>query len=279
MAKYKKEKIKYNHNRPLLSDVLPYELPIIFSNRYFYRFVSKLNIKIVLKDNGKFEITYKDNLSNAQKEIIKLLFNTKNPQSLNLITIPYNFKILHKEDDFRELTIIHPINQLLLVWLYNEFKELIKYYCSISQFSIRKPHKVAKYKIRKDSLFDKLKAKDENNEIIEESGKEYENLKTFFTYKKYSNIHKFFESYQYQRAEKKFNAMFKFDVSKCFDSIYTHSISWAVLNKNIVKESIAKKNTNEQTFSDIFDKFMQNLNYNTPIKKTDYSVPICQDQI
>jgi hypothetical protein len=278
MAKYKKEKIKYNHNRPLLSDVLPYELPIIFSNRYFYRFVSKLNIKIVLKDNGKFEITYKDNLSNAQKEIIKLLFNTKNPQSLNLITIPYNFKILHKEDDFRELTIIHPINQLLLVWLYNEFKELIKYYCSISQFSIRKPHKVAKYKIRKDSLFDKLKAKDENNEIIEESGKEYENLKTFFTYKKYSNIHKFFESYQYQRAEKKFNAMFKFDVSKCFDSIYTHSISWAVLNKNIVKESIAKSNTND-TFSDIFDKFMQNLNYNTPIKKTDYSVPICQDQI
>jgi hypothetical protein len=32
------------------------------------------------------------------------------------------------------------------------------------------------------------------------------------------------------------------------------------LNKNIVKESIAKSNTNN-TFSDIFDKFMQNLNY------------------
>ncbi len=261
MAKYKKEKIKYNSNRPILSDILPYELPIIFSNRYFYRFISKHNINIVLKDNGKFIITHNDNLSNAQKEIIKLLFNTKDINSLNLITIPYNFKILHKEDDFRELTIIHPINQLFLVWFYNEFKESIKYHCSISQFSIRKPHKVAKYKIRKDSLFDKLKAKNENHEIIEESGQEYENLKTFFTYKKYSNIHKFFESYQYQRAEKKFNAMFKFDVSKCFDSIYTHSISWAILNKNIVKESIAKSNTND-TFSDIFDRFMQNLNYN-----------------
>jgi len=261
MAKYQKEKIKYNQNRPVLSDILPYELPIIFSNRYFYRFISKHNINIVRKDNGKFEITHNNDLSTAQKEIVKLLFNTKDIQSLNLVTIPYSFKIMHKEDDFRELTIIHPVNQLFLVWFYNEFKELIKYYCNISQFSIRKPHKVAKYKIRKDSLFDKLKAKNENHEIIEESGKEYENLKTFFTYKKYSNIHKFFESYQYQRAEKKFNAMFKFDVSKCFDSIYTHSISWAVLNKNIVKESIAKKNTN-QTFPDIFDKFMQNLNYN-----------------
>jgi len=261
MVKYKKEKIKYNSNRPILSDILPYELPIIFSNRYFYRFISKHNIKIVLNNNGKFIITHNDNLSDAQKEIIKLLFNTNDTQSLNFVTIPYNFKILHKEDDFRELTIIHPINQLFLVWFYNEFKELIKYYCNISQFSIRKPHKVARYKIRKDSLFDKLKAKNENDEIIEESGQEYENLKTFFTYKKYSNIHKFFESYQYQRAEKKFNAMFKFDVSKCFDSLYTHSISWAVFNKNIVKESIAKKNTN-QTFSDIFDKFMQNLNYN-----------------
>jgi len=261
MAKYKKEKIRYNRNRPVLSDILPYELPIIFSNRYFYRFISKHNINIVLKDNGKFAITHNDNLSAAQEKIISLLFNTKDIQSLNLVTIPYNFKIIHKEDDFRELTIIHPVNQLFLVWFYNEFKELIKYYCNKSQFSIRKPHKVAKYKIRKDLLFDKLKAKNENHEIIEESGQEYENLKTFFTYKKYSNIHKFFESYQYQRAEKKFNAMFKFDVSKCFDSIYTHSISWAVLNKNIVKESIAKKNTN-QAFSDIFDKFMQNLNYN-----------------
>ncbi len=266
MAKYKKEKIKYNQNRPVLSDVLPYELPIIFSNRYFYRFISKYNIKLFFhynKKNKKCEprIYFKG----VDKKIIELLFNANaidnNYAKLNLVTIPYNFKIMHKEDDFRELTIIHPINQLFLVWFYNEFKELIKYQCNISKFSIRKPYKVAKYKIRKDSLFDKLKAKNENDEIIEESGKEYENLKTFFTYKKYSNIHKFFESYQYQRAEKKFNAMFKFDVSKCFDSIYTHSISWAVLNKDIVKESIAKNNIN-QTFSDIFDKFMQNLNYN-----------------
>jgi len=56
---------------------------------------------------------------------------------------------------------------------------------------------------------------------------EYENLKTYFSYKKYSNIYKFYEDYRYQRAEKKFKHLIKFDLQSCFDSIYTHTISWA----------------------------------------------------
>ena len=57
---------------------------------------------------------------------------------------------------------------------------------------------------------------------------EYENLKTFFSYKRYTNIYKFYEDYRYQRAEKKFSRLLKMDVQNCFDSIYTHSIAWAI---------------------------------------------------
>lgn len=57
---------------------------------------------------------------------------------------------------------------------------------------------------------------------------EYENLRTYFSYKHYTNIYKFYESYQYQRAEKKFKKLVKFDIQSCFDSIYTHSIAWAL---------------------------------------------------
>ena len=42
----KKIRLKYKKSRVLLSDTLPYELPFIFTNRYFYRFVVKNKVEI-----------------------------------------------------------------------------------------------------------------------------------------------------------------------------------------------------------------------------------------
>lgn len=41
----KKIKLRYKAERVLFSDVLPYELPVIFSNRYFYRFLLENGVK------------------------------------------------------------------------------------------------------------------------------------------------------------------------------------------------------------------------------------------
>jgi len=46
------------------------------------------------------------------------------------------------------------------------------------------------------------------------------------------------------------------DISKCFDSIYTHTISWAVKDKET-----AKNKTSHEYFGSAFDSFMQNINY------------------
>ena len=69
----------------------------------------------------------------------------------------------------------------------------------------------------------------------------YANFSTFFVYKKYDKIYKFFEDYKFHENEKKFNKMFSIDVSKCFDSIYTHTIPWAILGKDYVKNNLNKK--------------------------------------
>ena len=50
-------------------------------------------------------------------------------------SIPFGFKIQHKEDSFRELTICHPRNQIQPVDLYDRFKELILYYGDRSPFT------------------------------------------------------------------------------------------------------------------------------------------------
>jgi len=262
MRRKKKIFIKYKKERVILSDILPFEIPVTFSNRQFYKFLLFCNIKI-----KEEKLIINKNKTVANQEIIKLLFGLAHDNNFNTngeisfkdkTTIPFSYKIVHKENDFRELSIIHPKNQFLVVEFYNTYKDLILYYSNISSFSIRKPHRIAKYTYFKDSLHLERLA-EISDEIIEEHDKEYDNLKTFFVYKKYSNIYKFYESYQYHQAEKKYNRLIKFDISKCFDSIYTHSVTWALFNKGIVKKHL---NDIKQTFGDKFDTLMQNLNYN-----------------
>lgn len=269
MMKTKKRRltIKYKKERVILSDVLPYELPIIFTNRYFYRFVTSYGVEL---KNDEIKWNLKDRkLSDRDKKIlptiIELLMgcsqtSTITDQSINTNKdswrTPFTYKISHKDDEFRELSIIHPKNQLELVSLYEKYKELIIYYCSLSRFSIRKPNEIAKFIYYRDKLHRiSIGSKLDNIEVYMN---EYESLKTFFTYKKYTNIYRFYEDYRYQRAEKKYNKLVKFDISKCFDSIYTHSIVWALLGKDATKDHLS---LSKNTFGGQFDSFMQSINY------------------
>jgi hypothetical protein len=265
MKRRKKKYLRYSKERAILSDVLPYEVPVNYSNRYFYRFL--VNNKIELKETKLFfSDNYNRNESAAFREILKLLFDLKSIQSGNDFAeldlkkdykkMPFSYRIAHKDSDFRELTIIHPLNQLSLVEFYEKYKEQIIYYSSISRFSLRKPKAVAKFIFFNDKLHHQQKGSPDD--FLELKGKEYENLRSFFAYRKYTNIYRFYEDYRYQRAEKKFKILYKFDITKCFDSIYTHSITWALINKEIVKDSIV---ISKSTFGGQFDRFMQNLNY------------------
>ncbi|KZS39980.1 hypothetical protein AWE51_10085 [Aquimarina aggregata] len=250
----KKKHIKYTKERAIISDVLPYEVPITFSNRYLYRFL--VNNELEFKNSTiKYKTNFKDDYFDAFKIILKILFST-NISNPNTRKIPFTYRISHKEKDFRELALVHPINQLELIEFYEKYKESIIYSCSLSNYSIRKPDNVAKFTFFNDKLHQTNKG--DVSDFLELSGKEYENLKTFFSYSKYTNIYQFFENYRYQRAEKKFNHLFKFDISKCFDSIYTHSITWAVLGLDVVKENV---NSSKNTFTGKFDKFIQYANY------------------
>ncbi len=260
--KSNKRLIKYKKERVVLSDILPFEIPVTFSNRHFYDFLVSNKIYF----DGK-KIKWAINKPDLN-EAIKLLFDFRNivvskneievDVKWGLKSIPFKYKISHKENDFRELTLVHPKNQLALIDFYEKNKQLLLHYCGISPFSIRKASKVAKFTFHKDKTHKQKLTENHDYETIEEHDKEYENLKTFFVYKNYSNIHKFYESYKYHRCEKKYNKLFKFDISKCFDSIYSHSITWALLNKEIVKDNIALSNG---TFGGNFDRLMTHLNY------------------
>jgi len=261
----KKKFLTYTKERAILSDVLPYEIPLIFSNRHFYRFLSNNGVEL---DGNKlsYENNFKGDEEIAFTELLKILFDSNkfiagdkfislDPRA-ELKRLPYTYKIIHKGSDFRTLNIPHPLNQIAIVEFYEKYKELIIYYSKLSSFSIRKPSSVARFVFFNDKLHESNKGK--SDDFLELTGKEYDNLKTFFTYKKYSNIYRFYEDYRYQRAEKKYDILYKFDVAKCFESVYTHSIVWALTNKEIVKYNIP---SSKSTFGGKFDSLMQNINF------------------
>ncbi len=237
MRKRKKIKLSYSKERVLFSDVLPYECPIIFSNRYLYRFLAKY---LWVGEKQKVDnITW--NILKQSKRLDEkdanafaaLLFGCYEKgkgigtlqHRLNALFYPYHFNIAHKPNKNRTLSIIHPYSQWQVVEFYNQYKYSILYLCNQSKYSLRKPHKIAQYFYYRDRLHRKLLGHESDK--VELFFNEYENLKTYFSYEKYSNIYKFYEDYRYQRAEKKFKHLIKFDLQSCFDSIYTHTISWA----------------------------------------------------
>lgn len=269
VIKRKKIRLRYKKERVVFSDVLPYELPLIFSNRYFYRFLVRNGIWIEISREGQDTLHWN---RTEDKGILGLLaiifcrkiseFEGKDSLLLNvhdLKRIPFVYSIQHKPLKHRFLSLIHPANQIKVVDLYNRYKDAIIYFCSKSNFSIRYPSKVACYFYYKDRLHHVLMGK--KTDKMEMYFNEYENLKTFFSYKRYTNIYKFYEDYRYQRAEKKFSRLLKMDVQNCFDSIYTHSIAWAINGGvDIYKDTFEGKC--DGSVGVLWDKMMQEMNYN-----------------
>ena len=61
-------------------------------------------------------------------------------------------------------------------------------------------------------------------------------------------------------TEKRFERLYKFDIQSCFDSIYSHSFTWAVSGG---KEEYKKHlNGKAKSFGDDWDNIMQKMNYN-----------------
>ena len=65
------------------------------------------------------------------------------------------------------MSIIHPKNQIEIIDFYENYRDIILYYSNISQYSIRKPSKVAKY------IYQKAKNKKREfgkDEVVRTSG-------------------------------------------------------------------------------------------------------------
>ncbi|MFY0672770.1 MAG: RNA-directed DNA polymerase [Bacteroidia bacterium] len=234
-------KIKINKDdkaRILLTEILPYEVPMLFSNEGFYKIIS----------NGMYHAFF-DRITQLSKA----------GGDGRKYGIPFNYEIRKNiEGDTRALSVIHPYCQYYFIELYEKYDSLMLHLCSKSHISLRRISRVAKFVYSPDFVYPEDSHKNAELEVEPEIlSQESQYLKSYFTYYPIDLIYKFYDRNEFQRLEQRFNYLLEFDISKCFYHIYTHSVTWAIKDK----ES-AKRNARAISFENSFDKLMQLANYN-----------------
>lgn len=216
---------KSDYNRVLLSETAPQDVPIIISNTWFYNHIRDL-------ENDT-------NRETMKSKVVSFLFVSKDEDK---DFIPLKYSILKSNGGLRHLGLLHPASQTQVIELYKNYNQRIIHQTSKSEFSIRKPFKASThfYKAGSQKAFTEL-----------------EPISTFFSYKSYTKLNKFFDAREFLSLERKYTKFWSLDISKCFESIYTHSISWAVKGKSFAKES-----RQSADFSSFFDRLMQRSNFN-----------------
>lgn len=231
------DKVDLNNKfRVLLTETLPYELPLSLNNGKFYE--NMLNEELRKFFNGVFSEVTKD----------------------YAIPFDYNVRRFNGEKS-RKLSLMHPSLQLKVADFYDKYDGYLLKLCGKSPFSLRYISSKARciFPIEMDEN------KDDDEEGINSEERKIElkqfeierRYRSYFTYKRYDLMYKFFNSGDNLRLEQKYRCLLKMDIASCFYHIYTHTISWAVKGK----ES-AKANRNKETFENCFDKLMQRTNYN-----------------
>jgi hypothetical protein len=228
-----------DYDRVLITETLPYETPIIFSGDGVYSRLKNL-----------------EKTSQIHQQIVDVLIRGNGGKKDSRGSVPLHYKVRKNSAEFRRLSLIHPRAQWRIRKFYERYESLLLYYCSLSPASIRAPERVAGSFFKKSSWENiyKFKAGGVATLSMEELSK---HTPSFFAYRGFDRLYKFFESPDFFSLEKEFVSLRTLDVSKCFDSIYTPCLGWAVKDKEFTK-----KNLQAHTFADEFDWVMRFANHN-----------------
>lgn len=223
-----------DYSRVLLTELLPYELPVFFSNHRLYGFHSSHHKSV--------------------PQLVKKILGIDVPHKY---TIPFSYKIERGDGRQRTLSVMHPSAQLQFIDFYATWDAYILNQCSKSEFSLRHPVHVGSVYFEPDLKDEDPLLGDDTGDLAPSSGEDQRtHASTYFYYARYNQIWKFYDSTEFRRIEQDFRSLLRLDISKCFQSIYTHSISWAVRSK-----AFAKKNKNATSFDKAFDTLMQSANW------------------
>lgn len=222
--------------RSIVTETSPAETPIIFSNDGFYLRA----IKNASTSSGLAESVF--------NSLIK-------QEGSNLWHIPYSYKIKKSILSHRQLSVPHPGSQWRTMEFYSGYSSLIINYTSKSRSSLRAPKSIAaSFYVRGEN--EGISRYKRSQVSIDALDKHLSHSPSYFSYQGYGRLYKFFDSNEFIDLERRYQNLWMMDIAKCFDSIYTHTLLWAVKNKSFAKETFKL-----QSFGSKFDSLMQSSNY------------------
>lgn len=216
-----------NHNKRnqldiILTDLLPTEVPQIYTLKNYYSYL--VNNKIMRKINKE-----------------KGDFNSR------WHAAPLKIFVLKDNNEYREISFINPLSMLEVCLYLEKYEKIILDFLKKDSFSIRN------HKKRRDLLF-----KNVSNNMVEYVDQEIlqkESAGNYYEIYPYSRLDYFYKSNEWFDLNIKFNFFAKLDYSKCFDSIYTHTFNWIIADN--VQD--AKKLQGKHFLSDT-DTLFQSMN-------------------
>jgi hypothetical protein len=261
-------RVPWGVERVVLSDVLPYELPVSLGNVGFGELLAKLDVRwdrnsvssnwlgpstpsmLSILLGGPVSVTKPATGKRVSFSDPRLSGDNDFPRARAL-----SYNIGKNAGGVRTVAVMHPRTQMAVAEFYRRHTDSILYFTGRSPFSIRHPADVARYTVSRDGVF--ADVLDNSAVGVEQEDREYERLRSYFTYGGYSHIYKFHESAEVRRLERRFPRLVHVDVTRCFDSVYTHTISWVT---NGVEDSKTRTRLTADTFGGRFDKLMQSAN-------------------
>lgn len=204
--------------RAVISEMLPYERPVFFTNRFFARFLKYYGIKT--KDDVLIATRHEE-----EPGLEEFLFVLGGQKGALRPCFQYDISKGSQEVG-RKLSVVHPFHQVKMVEFYDKYKMLLIDFCQRSHFSIRYPYKVANFQKKQKGYY---KLYSDDAEPIDT----HESLKHFFAYKQYKNINFFYGDYRFLRAEKKFRNLTKLDLEHCFENISPELLADAMFGHDV----------------------------------------------
>ena len=226
----------------LTTEVLPSEVPMFFSNLPIKNNLENL-MNLIPTDNKDFNEKFNDKY-----------------------TIPLHYEIPKNNGSYRTISLMHPSSQLKFLLYIMKYEYLLINFLQKSKFNIRKVQKANTITYTEKKALDKTLLKIEqdfgltgNNSITNEELDYF--YKTYFTYNKDHYLANILNSPSFNRDSLRYRFFAKLDIQNFFGSIYTHSITWAIVgDKHLGKEY--SKSSLKNTFASQSDIVQQKSNDN-----------------
>lgn len=241
------------NNYFLRTDILPEEIPALFSNQILYTndSFSERKIKKEIKKNiaNNRETTFLENICNYG------FMKSK----------PLNFTTRVSQHKVRKMSLLHPGAQIRALYFILKFEDDILDNTN-SDFSFRRPIRRNKNTIRarqkrKNEFSEMLSAFDLKSGVSSEEN--VEKFAHYFTYAWSQSFSGMASNPKFKEVQLKYSFSKKIDLQNFFPSIYTHSLTWALLgSKSIAKEIKELRSTGiDESFEVAIDSLMQSINF------------------